>query len=280
MKKNFAVFGNPIKHSLSPLIHKIFAKQLKLKLSYKKIFVPINKFNFFIEKFFFNGGYGANITLPFKKQAYFISNKLTDRAKLTGVVNTLKYDSNKNFLLGDNTDGIGLVEDLINLKIFNKKNIKKNILIIGSGGAAKGIILSLLPYCSSITLTNKTFSHAINLSLFFRKYKKIFVLPFDKKNKKDFDLIINATSGSALGEKLILPEKILINEKTHCYDMFYMLHKKTPFLKWCKNKGSKNLYDGLGMLVGQAAHAFFFWHNVFPNIIPIINILKKKQKIF
>lgn len=280
MKKKFAVFGNPINHSLSPFIHKIFAKQFNINISYKKIFVPINKFEFFIKNFFFNGGDGANITLPFKKQAYLISNKLTYRARLSGVVNTLKYYNKSDIILGDNTDGVGLVEDLLNLKIFNQENKKNNILIIGSGGAAKGVILSLLPYCSSITLTNKTLINAINLSLFFKIHKKIFVLPFDEKNKQDFNLIINATSGSALGNKLILPEKISINEKTYCYDMFYMLYKKTPFLKWCKKKGSKHLYNGLGMLVGQAAHSFFLWNKIFPKITSVINILKKDKKFF
>lgn len=278
MKKKFAVFGNPVQHSLSPFIHKNFAKQFNLNIVYEKIFIPINEFNFFIKNFFSNGGYGANITLPFKKQAYSISDKLTDRAKLVGVVNTLKYN-NKNFLVGDNTDGIGLVEDLLRLKIFNKKN-KKNILIIGTGGAAKGVVSFLLPYCKSITLTNKTLTNAIILKDYFKQSKKIFILPFNKKNSINFDLIIHATSGSALGEKLILPEKININQNTHCYDMFYILNKITPFLQWCKSKGSKNLYNGLGMLVGQAAHSFFFWNNMLPKVIPVINLLKKNKNIF
>lgn len=269
--KKFAVLGNPINHSKSPFIHKLFAKQFKIKnFYYEKIFVDVDKFEIKVNEFFLNYGNGINITLPFKTQAFNISNKLTERAKLSKTVNTLKKENG--FLIGDNTDGIGLLEDLKNLNMINK-NYK--ILIIGAGGAAQSIIPVLLSFGCFITITNRTLLRAINLYKIFESNKNIKILDSNKIDY-NFDLIINATSASTNKENLILPESLLINKSTKCYDICYQKSGMTPFLKWCKSKDSMFLSDGIGMLVNQAAYSFLFWNGIFPDVKIVIKKLKSE----
>lgn len=271
--KKFVVLGNPIKHSKSPLIHKIFAKQFKIKnFYYEKILVPLKKFSFVVDDFFSHGGYGANITAPFKQEAFSIVNKITDRAKLSRSVNTLKYING--YLLGDNTDGIGLLQDL---KRLNMIDLNDKVLIIGAGGAAYGIVYTLLLFGYNLTICNRTLKRAIDLQNFYSK--KIKVLEFNEiNNNHKFNLIINTSSKHIL-EKFILPEKLFIDKYTKCYDINYHDCGKTPFLMWCKKRQVNILNDGLGMLVCQAAHSFLFWNECFPDCDNVIKYLKKELSL-
>ncbi|WAI18371.1 MAG: shikimate dehydrogenase [Buchnera aphidicola (Acyrthosiphon caraganae)] len=266
---NYAVFGNPINHSKSPIIHSLFAKQTGILHIYKSVNVPLDKFNVFLQDFFKQDGQGANITAPFKQEAYFFCDKLTKRAKIAQSVNTLKKIDNK-YILGDNTDGIGLLSDLTRLN-FIKKNY--SILIIGAGGAVKGVLLPLLSFGCSIFILNRTVSNAEKLVLQFYKYGNIDVFDENSSKIKSFDLIINATSKFIERKNNFIPVS-LISSKTCFYDMNYQKDKKM-FMNWCLKMGNNLFSDGIGMLAFQAAHSFFLWHNILPKTDYIIDILKK-----
>ncbi|QJC38165.1 shikimate dehydrogenase [Enterobacteriaceae endosymbiont of Donacia marginata] len=271
--KIFAVFGNPIKHSKSPIIHQLFAKQTGVLQNYKKICVPINGFYKIFFSFFKNGGIGANITIPFKKKAYKLCDILTERAKYSGVINTVKIINSKT-ILGDNTDGIGLLKDLQNLKFINPKS---NILLIGAGGAAQGIIYPLIKFGCNITIINRTYENTKKIIKFFKNVKKINSFKLEDlflfHNKFKYHLIINATSSSMKGNIPNIPSSI-INPDIFCYDLFYNFNK-TPFLKWCLIHGAKKISDGIGMLIEQAAYSFYLWHGIMPNTKIIIKKYKK-----
>ncbi|QJC34914.1 shikimate dehydrogenase [Enterobacteriaceae endosymbiont of Donacia piscatrix] len=275
--KLFAVFGNPIKHSKSPVIHKLFAKQTGILQNYIKINVPINNFSQSIINFFQNGGLGANITVPFKKEAYKICDILTNRAKYSRTVNTIKITNSKK-ILGDNTDGIGLLKDLKNLNFITSKS---NILLLGAGGAAQGIVYSLIKFGCNITIVNRTYQHAKNIVQYFKNIKKINCLKIEHLlnhlfNQINYDIIINATSSSMKGDIPNIPLSI-IKPNVFCYDLFYE-NGNTPFLKWCVSHGVKNISDGIGMLIEQAAYAFYLWHGIMPDTKKII--IQYKKKIF
>ncbi|WWO95574.1 MAG: shikimate dehydrogenase [Candidatus Dasytiphilus stammeri] len=268
---NYAIFGNPIKHSQSPQIHYYFSKMMNIKHhTYGSICSSPDNFRDELQKFFLNGGLGANITVPYKQIAYTLVNRLTDRALLSGSVNTIKKLEN-NQLLGDNTDGIGILNDLTRLQFLHKKD---RILILGAGGAAHGIIYPLLHYYScSIIVTNRTWYKAEELINKFKPYGIISAKPLNQLEKTQFNLIINATSCGIQGIAPNLPNK-LINSYTRCYDMFYHQSKLTPFLQWCQKQGSTKYVDGIGMLVSQAAYSFLLWHGVLPSIISIIKKIR------
>ncbi|WWP00580.1 MAG: shikimate dehydrogenase [Candidatus Dasytiphilus stammeri] len=271
---NYAVFGNPVKHSKSPRIHQLFADQMNMKHhTYGSISASIENFKEELNKFFESGAHGANITIPFKKQAYDLCHKLTKRALLAGSVNTIKRLEG-NQLLGDNTDGIGL---LIDLKRINFIKPKDKILIIGAGGAAHGIIFPLLSYGCSIMINNRTISHAEKIVHRFKKYGKISILTNFNQYDYKFNIIINATSCGLYGKKPELPNK-LITSSTYCYDIFYQ-SKLTPFLQWCKQHGCQQYTDGIGMLIAQAAESFLLWHGVLPQFQNIIKTIKDEMRI-
>ncbi|CAL4323544.1 Shikimate dehydrogenase (NADP(+)) [Buchnera aphidicola (Chaitophorus sp. 3695)] len=265
----YAVFGNPINHSKSPKIHNFFLKKYDLNEKYIRICASKKFFLTEILSFFKNGGKGANITLPFKEKVYSICTNLTKRAKISGSINTLK----KNYIgeiIGDNTDGIGLLTDLKFKNLINKND---NILILGAGGAARGIIYPLLKFGCNIYITNRTIKKAQILSKKFRKFGYIKCLKLHQLNKNKFQIIINATSaGISNNSPLVIPSDIF-NKKIICYDMFYG-NTDTFFMKFCKKLGATRVYNGIGMLVNQAAHSFFLWTNIFPNIKNILDILK------
>ncbi|QJC28660.1 shikimate dehydrogenase [Enterobacteriaceae endosymbiont of Plateumaris consimilis] len=274
--KMFAIFGNPIKHSKSPTIHKLFAEQLNILQQYKKIYVPINKFNNIINYFFKHGGYGANITIPFKKNAYDICDFLTERGIKSGVVNTLKIIKN-NKILGDNTDGIGLLKDLQKINFIHKNS---NILLLGAGGAAQGIIYPLINFGCKITITNRTYKNSCNLLNHFNNKKHIEVIKIEDTynithiKNINYDLIINATS-SSIKNKIPNISSNIIHNNIFCYDLFYSSNI-TSFLKWCLYHGAKQVSDGMGMLIEQAAYSFFLWYGIMPNTTLILKKFKKK----
>lgn len=269
----FAVFGHPIAHSLSPRIHQAFAEQCGIQLDYQKILVePVTNFATQLSTFFQQGGCGANITVPFKEQALSLADELTERARLAGAVNTLKKQVDGR-LLGDNTDGIGLLTDLQRLHFLAPS---ANILVLGAGGASKGCLPILLAHGYSVTLTNRTLARAQQNQQLWQQQaiagiERLTVLPMDKLEDQ-YDLIINATASSLSGEIPLLPIAA-INANTACYDMFYQ-PQLTEFLCWCQQQGAERLADGLGMLVSQAAHAFYLWHGQLPNMAPILAQLR------
>lgn len=215
---------------------------------------------------------GCNITVPFKEEVVNICDILTKRAKISGSVNTIKKLQNGK-LLGDNTDGIGLIKDLKRLRFIKKNDV---ILLVGAGGAARGIILSLLSLNCSIFITNRNMDKARNIVDKFKIFGNIILITNNELHKIHFNLIINATSSGLQNTLPILPEKIIC-PTTYCYDMYYQLNL-TPFLRWCKKIGSAGISDGIGMLVIQAAYSFFLWFGKLPDINSVIDVIKIKYK--
>ncbi|RFT08041.1 shikimate dehydrogenase [Providencia rettgeri] len=268
----FAVFGNPIQHSKSPVIHKMFAEQTGISLKYEKILAPVEGFEQSLIEFFSQGGKGANITLPFKERAFHAVSELTARAQTCGAVNTvMKLDDHR--LLGDNTDGMGLLLDLQRLNFVHPSS---RILIVGAGGATRGALLPLLEYGCDITLTNRTFSKAVLLINEFLALGKICGKEISQIVSADFDLIINATSSGVNGEVPAIDPNVF-NHQVACYDMFYK-SSLTPFLEFAAQHQVTKIADGLGMLVGQAAFSFKLWHGVLPEITPVLSALYKELK--
>jgi len=266
--ESYAVFGNPIAHSKSPFIHQLFAEQLHIDHPYGRVLAPVDDFINTLNAFFAAGGKGANITVPFKEEAFARADELTERAALAGAVNTMKRLEDGR-LLGDNTDGIGLLSDLQRLAFIRPSS---RILLVGAGGAARGVLLPLLSLDCAVTITNRTHARAQELAELFAHTGSVDAVAIDALSGQEFDLIINATSSGIAGDIPALPEAV-IHSQLYCYDMFYQ-KGKTPFLAWCESLGAKHCADGLGMLVGQAAHALLLWHGVLPDIEPVLNTLK------
>jgi len=263
----YCVFGNPIEHSRSPFIHHAFAKQTNQNIDYQKKLVALDDFSSAVTAFIKQEGRGANITVPFKEQALALADELSDRARLAGAVNTLTFKNGK--VYGDNTDGEGLVQDLIRNKV---SLAKTRILLLGAGGAAKGVLLPLFAQNpDSITVANRTLSKAELLCQHFAD-NRVTASSFLDVAGKQFDLIINATSASLSGGLPAISETVINNTVT-CYDMVYG-KDETPFLRWSKKQGAAKTIDGLGMLVGQAAVSFSIWRGVSPETFPVIDELR------
>lgn len=268
--ESYVVFGNPIAHSKSPFIHQQFAEQLSITHPYGRMLAPLDGFVETLETFFQQGGKGANVTVPFKEEAFARADELTERAALAGAVNTLKrLDDGR--ILGDNTDGIGLLSDLERLSLIKPGY---RVLLIGAGGAARGVLLPLLSLDCNVTITNRTYARAQTLAELFRHTGSVSAQAMSELSGHEFDLIINATSSGIAGETPPIPAS-LINSHVCCYDMFYQ-KGDTAFLAWCVQHGAKRYADGLGMLVGQAAHAVLLWHGILPNVEPVIDSLKRE----
>ncbi|WP_446470049.1 shikimate dehydrogenase [Xenorhabdus stockiae] len=266
----FAVFGNPIAHSKSPYIHQLFAKQTGIEHQYGRVLAPVEHFEQTLEQFFGQGGLGANITVPFKERAYECVHQLSERAKHCGAINTLKLIEN-NQLLGDNTDGVGLLADLQRLNFISKE---QHILIIGAGGAAKGVISPLLDFGCTVTITNRTFARAQGIVNMFSSFGHIQAVEMKSLLNPDFDLIINATASGLDGSVPEIYPSVFRNGGA-CYDMYYQ-KGLTPFLNFAQKSGASFLADGLGMLVGQAAHSFELWHGVLPKVEPVLAALREE----
>ncbi len=264
----YRVFGNPIKQSRSPFIHQTFAQNTNQVLNYETKLAGLNDFKRAIANFIDQGGKGANVTVPFKEQALEISDELSDRAHLAGAVNTLTFKNGK--IYGDNTDGEGLVQDLLrnNVQIESSR-----ILLLGAGGAAKGVILPLLAQNPSrVVIANRTVSKADALIEQFHD-KRLSACGFEETSDKIYDVIINATSASLSG-KLPAISASVITEHTACYDMVYG-KELTPFLDWASAQGAGKVIDGVGMLVSQAAVSFAIWRDVKPEVESVIALLKR-----
>lgn len=263
----YRVFGNPIKQSRSPFIHQEFAKKTAQKLNYQTQLVELDDFVHAVNRFVEQGGKGINVTVPFKEQALKISDELSERARLAGAVNTLTFKQGR--IYGDNTDGEGLVQDLLRNKIQLESS---RILLLGAGGAAKGVILPLLAQNpTSIVIANRTISKADTLLEQFHD-SRLKASGFEQTSEDVYDVIINATSASLSGTIPKISPSI-ISESTVCYDMVYG-KKLTPFLAWAKEQGASKVIDGIGMLVSQAAVSFSIWRGVEPEVKAVIEQLQ------
>ncbi|ARV71300.1 MULTISPECIES: shikimate dehydrogenase [Vibrio] len=265
----YAVFGNPIGHSKSPFIHTLFARQTNQSLVYTAETAPVDGFVEAAKAFFADDGKGCNVTVPFKEDAYRFANRLTERAELAGAVNTLKkLDDGE--IIGDNTDGEGLVQDLLQHQVVLEG---ARILVIGAGGAARGVIKPLLDQKpASLTITNRTFSKAQQLADLFVSHGPI-VAKEMTTIEEAYDVIINSTSASLNGELPAVSSAIFSTNSTS-YDMMYG-KGLTSFNQWAKEHGAAHAYDGLGMLVGQAAESFMLWRGLRPGAKQILRELRK-----
>ncbi len=267
---NYAVFGNPIKHSKSPQIHTLFARQTDIPLHYQAIEVPSDRFDENVRYFASLNGKGLNITVPFKEEAYALCDSLTPRAKTSGSVNTIWFDEHEK-IYGDTTDGKGLINDLTINHAVDLKN--KSILILGAGGSVKAI---LEPICEqnpkNIIIANRTVSRAEELANIFTNFKNIEACSFDDLSSSSFDIIINGTSLSLAGELPPISSTVITSD-TCCYDLMYS-DTETIFMSWCSDQGASKVIDGLGMLVEQAAESFLIWHGVKPETAPVIKSLR------
>ena len=257
----YGVIGYPISHSRSPVIHRLFALQTEQNLQYELIEVAPGKLATTIRQFQRTGGKGLNITVPYKSEVTRLVDHLSERAQSAGAVNTLVF--RKNEICGDNTDGIGLMRDLlVNLGL---KLTDVSILILGAGGATRGIVAPLLDAKpKSITIANRTMSKARVLAEHFSASGPVTACRFrEVRSSSSYDLVINATSTGVKGEVPSYPESA-ITDRTFCYDLSYGI-KSTPFCDWAAKKGATRSVMGWGMLVEQAAESFHLWRGIMPD---------------
>ncbi|HJV95608.1 MAG TPA: shikimate dehydrogenase [Albitalea sp.] len=267
----YAVMGNPVAHSKSPVIHKQFAHQFGHNIEYTALWVDTDGFAAAVEQFRAEGGKGFNITVPFKLEAFELADSLSDRAKLAGAVNTIRFEPDGK-IFGDNTDGTGLVHDLTkNLGVHLRG---KKILVLGAGGAVRGVLGPLLKQNPAVlVIANRTVSKAKELAKTFASFGKIEAVGYDELVGKRFDVVINGTSASLKGEVPPLPVNLFANNAV-AYDMMYG-DKPTPFLEWAMLHGAETAADGLGMLVEQAAESYLLWRGVRPETKHVIAGLRK-----
>ena len=270
---NYAVFGNPVKHSKSPQIHRLFAKQAEISLEYNAIEVPVDKLTSYIKSFFSQGGRGLNITVPFKEDVCSLCTTLTQRAEASGSVNTILFNDETD-IYGDTTDGQGFLNDLINNHGIQLKN--KSILILGAGGTIRSILEGLSDQMTKeIVLVNRTVSRAKSLERKFENKFHIKAYSYSEFSDREFDIIINGTSLS-LSKELPPISKRNIKKNTFCYDLMYS-DNGTVFTEWAIENGASEAIDGLGMLVEQAAESFMLWHGIKPDTRSVIKFLRDSK---
>jgi shikimate dehydrogenase len=275
MSDLYAVFGNPIAHSKSPAIHAAFARVSGEQIVYEARLAAVDGFKSAISDFQLAGGKGANVTVPFKEEAFRLCTRLSPRAALAGAVNTLSFNAGE--VAGDNTDGAGLVRDIeVNLGC---SLAGKRILLLGAGGASRGVIGPLLEAKpASLFVANRSVEKAVLLAQVFADVAKqqnatVHAGNFEKTMGKSFGLVINATSASLSGQALALPAG-LYAPGALAYDMMYG-KGDTPFMAQARDQGAAICSDGLGMLVEQAAEAFFVWRHVRPATQIVLSDLRR-----
>lgn len=264
MTDRYAVFGHPIAHSKSPQIHAAFARQTRQDMTYEAILAPRDGFAASVAEFVAGGGRGANVTVPFKEEAFRLADVLTPRAERAGAVNTLLFEGGR--IKADNTDGAGLVADLV--RNLQHPPAGQRVLLLGAGGAARGVIEPLLEQKpAALVVANRTLARAEELAEFFGR--GVAACGFDAL-EGPFDLVINATSASLAGDLPPLPATVF-TPYTLAYDMMY--GRDTPFLAYARRSGAATA-DGLGMLVEQAAEAFALWRGMRPDTAAVIASLR------
>jgi shikimate dehydrogenase len=272
MSDSYGVVGHPVAHSWSPFIHGLFARETGQAMTYRLYDFTPEEFEPRVREFFSQGGRGLNITLPHKISAVDIASELTTRAAHSGAVNTLAMQKDGT-LLGDNTDGAGLVRDLCdNLGLVI---IRRRILIVGAGGAARGVIAPLLALePGEIVIANRTAERAESLAKAFAKLGNVQGIGIRYIGGRPFDLVINATSASLTNDLPPMTDTI-IGAETVCYDMAYG-KADTPFVQWSLNHGCARAVQGWGMLVEQAAESFRVWRGLKPATASVLTALKER----
>ncbi len=268
----YAVIGDPIEHSLSPAIHTAFAQQLGIDLTYERLRVTAESFDDDVNEFFAAGGRGLNVTMPLKSLAFNYADLVSEHAMNAGAANTLKFLDN-DVVFADNTDGTGLVQDLHTLGILLSG---QRVLLLGAGGAARGCIGALLAaQPATLFIHNRTEAKARQLASDNARFGDVHLLSeVSQESAAEFDLIINATSASLAGAQPDIDHALLKNAV--CYDMMYG-DSARPFTKWASAQGARAVYDGLGMLIEQAAASFLLWHEVRPDTAPVRQMLANAQ---
>ena len=266
----YAVFGNPIKHSKSPAIHAAFARQCDRQLQYRAVLVKPDGFAQAARKFFDGGGAGLNVTQPFKQDAFAFADRLSIRAERAGAVNTLSLNGD-GCIEGDNTDGIGLVRAMVANLGWAVQGLR--VLIIGAGGAARGVLEPLLREKPQLLLVvNRTAASVAKLAEAFFAIGPVTGGAYSLPNGHAFDLIINASSAGLNGETPQLPGTLL-TERSCCYDMIYGA-EPTAFMRWAAHHTAWAVSDGLGMLVEQAAQSFYIWQHLRPETRTVIRQIR------
>jgi len=267
----YALVGNPVAHSLSPQIHTEFAHQTGQQLSYQAIELARDGFASGIAELQRQGFRGLNVTVPFKREAWELCHSLSDRAEVAGAVNTLSLQADGS-IHGDNTDGVGLIRDLVdNLEI---KIQQQNVLLLGAGGAVRGVLEPLLALSPArLTIANRNLDRANALARDFTSFGKIEVVAYTQLSNQSYQLIINATAAGLSHQLPPIPTSLL-DPTCVCYDMMYNTNKATDFVEWSASRGVKQSFDGLGMLVEQAAEAFFLWRGQRPDTSKLMSMLR------
>ncbi len=272
----YAVIGNPIVHSKSPQIHHMFAQQAEDDIMYEALLSPVDEFKETVEAFRKGGGMGLNVTVPFKQEAWELADELSDYALKAGAVNTLVFREDGT-IYGTNTDGIGLVRDLVENHYSLLQG--KRILILGAGGAVRGILQPLLMQLpSQIFIANRTPERAVELAADMQDIAQQNSPACELSGggfndiEGEYDLIINGTAASLQGIMPPIPESCLASG-VHCYDMMYG-GRPTAFEFWCEDQGAAKVMNGLGMLVEQAAESFSIWRTKMPNTKPVLEAMQ------
>jgi len=269
MTERYAVVGHPIAHSKSPRIHAAFARETAQDITYDAILAPLDGFAATVAAFRAAGGRGLNVTVPFKLQAYELASELTERAREAGAVNTLRFDGERT--LGDNTDGAGLVADVVQRLGIPLRG--RRVLLMGAGGAARGVVGPLLrERPSALVIANRTVARADALAGAFAAQGPVRSASYAALAGMSFDVVINATSASLSGVVPPLPPGVFAPGAL-AYDMVYA-DRPTSFLRAAAQAGATTTVDGLGMLIAQAAEAFFLWRGVRPDMQPVIDLLR------
>jgi len=268
MTDRYAVIGNPIAHSKSPLIHTAFAEATQQDLEYTRIEGPLDGFRQAVDDFRAAGGRGLNVTTPFKLQAYAMGTHRMERAQITGAANAMKFEGAKIHV--DNFDGVGLTNDIqVNLG-YPMRN--RRILMLGAGGAARGALLTFLEQDpAEIVVANRTLDKARALAALFAGKGNIRGTGYDDIREERFDIVVNATSASQNGELPPVPPTVFGPDGL-AYELVYG-KGLTPFLRVARGAGVSRIADGVGMLVEQAAEAFLWWRGVRPQTRPLIDKL-------
>jgi shikimate dehydrogenase len=275
MTDRYAVIGNPIEHSKSPLIHSEFARQTGQDMEYGRLLGNLEDFPAEVRRFFGSGGCGMNVTVPFKEEAWRISSERSPEAESAGAVNTLSLGRGGE-LRGDNTDGVGLLRDLTENNGFELAG--KRVLLLGAGGAARGVLRPLLEgRPAELVVANRTAARAAALAAASKAYGPLRGSGLDALAGGHFDLIINATSAGLAGAAPSLPDDCLAPHGW-TYDMLYG-EGQTPFCHWGVAHGADRTLDGLGMLVEQAAESFLLWRGVRPDTRPVICLLRRGRNV-
>ncbi|WP_137939161.1 shikimate dehydrogenase [Chitinivorax sp. B] len=272
MSDRYVVIGNPVAHSKSPLIHACFAKQCHQQLVYDRLQPAQDGFSPAVFELIAGGAKGANVTVPFKQDAWRLATSLSERATVAEAVNTLSFKQGE--IVGDNTDGVGLTRDIVDNLGINL--VGKRVLLLGAGGAVRGVLLPLLALApAQLVIANRTIDKATVLARQFSAYGDVVGGSYVDLAGQSFDVVINGTSASLSDALPPVPAGVFASGSL-AYDMMYG-KALTPFLYFAQSQGVATLADGLGMLVEQAAEAFMIWRGVRPQTAPVLQMLREQM---